>query len=95
MLVPGPDYPGFIAFQAQEPAGKGTLIALAVPDNFDVKRFAAGPSLIEKGIQPVSDPPGYFMRVIRQIEIAVAPGFRGWRHAQGGAFRLGIRYRSL
>ena len=73
VLVPGPDYPGFIAFQAQEPAGKGTLIALAVPDNFDVKRFAAGPSLIEKGIQPVSDPPGYLMRVIRQIEIAVAP----------------------
>ncbi len=71
VAVPGPDYPGFTAFQASEPLGKGLLIALVVPENFDVERFAAGAGLRSKGFKPVNDAPNHLMRVIRQIEVAL------------------------
>jgi hypothetical protein len=72
VAVPGPDYPGFTAFQAVEPVGKGTLLALVAPDDFEVGRFAAEKSVLIKGFAPVDDPPSYLMRIIRQIETAVA-----------------------
>jgi hypothetical protein len=68
VAVPGPDYPGFTAFKAQEPLGKGLLVALVVPQDFDIERFAAGLAVRSKGFQPVNDPPNYLMRVIRQME---------------------------
>ncbi len=71
VAVPGPDYPGFTAFQAQEPLGKGRLVALVVPQNFDIERFAAGLAVRSKGFQPVNDPPNYLMRLIRQIEMVL------------------------
>jgi secreted trypsin-like serine protease len=72
VAVPGPSYPGFSAFQAVEPVGRGSLLALVVPENFDIARFAADTSVLNKGFQPVNDPPSYLMRIIRQIEIALA-----------------------
>jgi secreted trypsin-like serine protease len=76
VLVPGPNYPGFSAFHAVEPTGKGRLLVLVVPEDFDIKRFAAAPSVVTKGFQPVSEPPSYFMRLIRQIEQALSSSAR-------------------
>ena len=70
--VPGPDYPGFTAFQAVEPIGHGLLLALVVPVDFDIERFAADKSVVIKGFQPIGDPPSYMMRIVRQIERALA-----------------------
>ena len=80
VTVPGPDYPGFTAFQAVEPVGKGRLMALVVPHEFDIEQFAAGEGIRVKGFQPVNDPPNHLMRVIRQIETALA--------ARAGASRV-------
>ena len=71
--VPGPDYPGFTAFEAQEPLGKGLLLALVVPDDFDIERFIVPPRQIAKGFAPVNDPPSFLMRLIRQVETALTP----------------------
>jgi hypothetical protein len=76
VIVPGPNYPGFSAFHAVEPTGKGRLLVLVVPEDFDIKRFAAAPSVVTKGFQPVSEPPSYFMRLIRQIEQALSSSAR-------------------
>jgi hypothetical protein len=70
--VPGPDYPGFTAFQAVEPIGKGELLAVVAPEEFDLERFAANKVVVSKGFQPVNDPPSFLMRLIRQIEVALA-----------------------
>jgi hypothetical protein len=72
VAVPGPDYPGFTSFQAVEPIGKGRLIALVVPDDFEIERYAAERGELTKGFVPRNDPPSYLMRVIRQIETAIA-----------------------
>jgi secreted trypsin-like serine protease len=72
VAVPGPDYPGFTAFQAVEPIGKGELLAVVVPEEFDIERFAANKVVVSKGFQPVNDPPSFLMRIIRQIEVALA-----------------------
>jgi hypothetical protein len=69
IAVPGAGY-GFTVFRAVEPVGRGRLLALVVPDDFDTKRFAAEPSVLAKGFQPVQAPPSYLMRLIRQIEKA-------------------------
>ena len=68
VIVPGPDYRGFTAFQAVEPVGRGALLALIVPEDFDIERFAARKSIVGKGFQPLQAPPSYLMRLIRQIE---------------------------
>ena len=39
---------------------------------FEVERFAAEKATRDKGFQPVNDPPSYLMRIIRQIETALA-----------------------
>ena len=72
VVVPGPDYPGFTSFQAVEPIGKGRLIALVVPEDFEIERYAAERHELTKGFVPRNDPPSYLMRVIRQIETAIA-----------------------
>jgi secreted trypsin-like serine protease len=72
VLVPGPAYPGFRAFKAVEPVGKGRLVALVAPANFDIEMFAAGLEVRAKGFQPVADPPSHLMRVIHQVETALA-----------------------
>jgi hypothetical protein len=72
VTVPGPNYPGFTAFEAQEPVGKGWLLALVVPEGFDIERFAADKAVLSKGFAPVNDPPSYLMRIIRQIEAALS-----------------------
>ncbi|MGC1587095.1 MAG: trypsin-like serine protease, partial [Rhodomicrobium sp.] len=84
VTVPGPDYPGFTSFRAQEPLGKGLLVALVVPEDFDVERFAAPPALRSKGFQPVNDPPDYLMRVIRQVEITLASPAKAGTSIEGG-----------
>lgn len=77
VTVPGPDYPGFTSFQAAEPIGKGRLLALVVPQDFDIERFVAEATRLERGFQPVDDPPSYLMRMIRQIETALGSRTRG------------------
>jgi secreted trypsin-like serine protease len=71
VAVPGPEYPGFTAFEAQEPVGKGALLALIVPEEFEVERFIAPLQQVTKGFAPVNEPPSYFMRLIRQIATAL------------------------
>jgi hypothetical protein len=39
---------------------------------FDIERFATGLPVRGKGFQPVNDPPNYLMRLVRQIETALA-----------------------
>jgi Trypsin/Domain of unknown function (DUF4384) len=72
VAVPGPDYPGFTAFQAVEPIGEGELLAVVAPEEFDLERFAANNAVVSKGFQPVDHPPSFLMRLIRQIEVALA-----------------------
>lgn len=74
VTIPGPNYPGFTAFQAAEPLGKGYLVALVAPENFDIERFAAEAGIRSKGFVPVNDPPNYLMQFVQQIEIFL--GFR-------------------
>ncbi len=65
------------AFKAVEPIGRGKLLALVAPPDFDLERFASIPSLREKGLVPVNAPVSYFMRLVRQIEEALARGRAG------------------
>lgn len=70
--VPGPDYPGFTGFRADEPLGKGRLLAVVVPEDFEIQRFATATAVLTKGFQPINEPPSYLMRLIRQIETALS-----------------------
>jgi secreted trypsin-like serine protease len=81
VAIPGPDYPGFTAFEARAPVGTGTLIALVAPEAFDIERFAASLPRRTKGFVPVNDPPNYMMQLIRQIEVYLGVTAR----AGGGA----------
>ena len=76
IVIPGPEY-GFTAFKAIEPVGRSKLIALVVPVDFDIERFASIPSVREKGLIPVNEPVSYFMRLVRQIEGALVSGRAG------------------
>lgn len=71
VVVPGPDY-GFTGFRAVEPLGKGRLVALVVPVEFDITRFGAGSAAATGSFEPVETPPGYLMRLIRQIDVALS-----------------------
>jgi secreted trypsin-like serine protease len=66
--VPGRRYSGFSGFRAEEPLGKGRLLAFVVPESFDVKQFEPAPDKQNKGFLPIQNPPNYLMRFIRQIE---------------------------
>jgi secreted trypsin-like serine protease len=89
VAVPGPDYPGFAGFQAVEPLGKGRLLALVVPDDFEIERFAADKAVIRKGFQAVNDAPSYLMRLIRQIDSVLAIRIRAGATAQQEIKRWG------
>jgi secreted trypsin-like serine protease len=89
VAIPGPDYPGFTAFRAVEPAGKGQLLALIVPKDFDIERFAAAQPVVTKGFQPVSEPPSYLMRLVRQIEAALTSSARAGGSTGDGLKRWG------
>jgi secreted trypsin-like serine protease len=67
VAVPGDGY-GFTAFRAVKPAGRGRLLALLVPREFDVERFAAGKDKLARGFQPVDESPSYLMQLIWQVE---------------------------
>jgi tryptase len=71
VAVPGPSYPGFTSFEAQKPLGKGRLLAMVVPEDFDIERFIADQPSLTKGFAARNDPPSYFMRLIAQIEAAL------------------------
>ncbi len=86
LMVPEPNYQGFTSFKAVEPVGKGRLVALVVPDEFEIERFAAERHDLTKGFVPRNDPPSYLMRVIRQIERAIAA--RGSAGGSGSAAEL-------
>jgi secreted trypsin-like serine protease len=78
VTVPGPSYTGFNGFLASEPAGKGVLLAMVVPDGFDIERFAASGAVVGGGFASVGNAPSYLMRLIRQIEVTLgAPGQGG------------------
>jgi secreted trypsin-like serine protease len=89
VAVPGPNYPGFKAFEAQEPVGIGRLIAIVAPDGFDIERFAAGIARRTKGFVPVNDPPNFLMQIIRQIEVYLGVGPRAAPSGLGGAAEWG------
>jgi secreted trypsin-like serine protease len=71
--IPGPGYDGFSAFQAVKPTGKGHLVAVLVPEGFDLERVAAEPLLMKKGFAAVKDPESYLVRFVRQIDKLLNP----------------------
>jgi hypothetical protein len=76
VAVPGPDYPDFTGFRAIEPTGKGRLLALVVPQDFDIERHISPPARRARGFEAVNNPPSYLMRVVRQIELVLGPRVR-------------------
>lgn len=90
VAVPGPDYPGFTSFEAQEPVGPGVLLAVVAPKDFDIERFIAEKKVVTKGFAPREDSSGYLMRVVRQVEMrlrqspvvdGVPKDLTGWGYA--------------
>ena len=65
--VPSAGY-GFTAFRAVEPVGKSRLIALVVPEEFDLSRIGANPGIRTKGLVPIKKPTNYLASFVRQIE---------------------------
>lgn len=70
--VPGEGYGGFTSFEAVEPVGKGHLLALVVPEDFDIERYVADRATLTKGFAPRNEPASVMMRLIAQIEAALA-----------------------
>lgn len=69
--VPGEGYGGFTSFEAVEPVGKGRLLALVVPEEFDIERYVADRATLTKGFAPRNEPASVMMRLIAQIEAAL------------------------
>lgn len=65
--VPDRGY-GFTAFQAVEPLGKSRMIAMVVPEEFDLSRIGASQRIRSKGMVPINEPTSYLARLVRQIE---------------------------
>lgn len=85
VVIPGPDY-GFTGFRAVEPLGKGRLVALVVPMEFDITRFGAGSAAATNAFDPVAKPPSYLMRLIRQLDTALSGGDAKLADLKGWAF---------
>ena len=69
-MIPGTEYISFNGrFEAQEPTGKGRLLALVLPEDFEIERFIAPPGELTKGFHNQESAAGYLMRLVRQIEI--------------------------
>lgn len=89
VTVPAADDPDLTAFQAVEPTGKGHLVALVVPEDFDIGRHAAPKSQRAKGFAAVNNPPSYIMRLLRQIEKAIQSAADAGRSADKELSRWG------
>jgi secreted trypsin-like serine protease len=76
IVIPDQGY-GFTAFRAEEPVGKSKLLALVVPQDFAIERFASIPTERSKGLVPVNKPVSYFMRLIQQVEGSLASARAG------------------
>jgi secreted trypsin-like serine protease len=66
------------SFPAQEPIGKGRLVAIVAPSSFNVDALVTDPEEIGKGFEVKANPQSqsYLMNLIEQIRIAV--GARGF-----------------
>lgn len=69
LTIPGPGY-GFTGFKAVEPAGKGQLLALVVPESFPVE------SLVDdthkaRGFEAVNTPTSYVMNLVQNVKVAI------------------------
>ncbi len=73
----------FTGFRADEPVGKGTLVALVVPDDFTETTYGGEASeQLSKGFTPVQAPTNYLMNILQQV------GDRAARSkSQGFAYR--------
>src|SRR5262249_34438571 len=89
VVVPSPEYPGFAGFRAVEPTGNGHLLALVVPEDFEIERFTVDNAISRKGFQPIDHAPSYLMRLIRQIESALAIRIRAGATTQQALQRWG------
>jgi secreted trypsin-like serine protease len=69
--VPGPGY-GFSAFKAVPPLGKGRLIALVVPEDFQLEALVANKEHVAKGFVPIITPTNYLMNLIQQVAMTLA-----------------------
>lgn len=65
LTVPGVGY-GFTGFKAVEPAGKGRIIAVVVPDNLPVEKLGLVQAERTRGFEPVSTPTAYFAQLITE-----------------------------
>jgi len=72
VALPGPDYPGFTSFKAVPPIGKGHLLAIAVPESFDLEKIAAASQAI-LSFEQVREPESYLLSLIRQIDKELNP----------------------
>lgn len=66
--IPAAGDPNFSSFEAVEPVGRGKLVAIVAPRDFEIERFVADKATLTKGFEPRNDPPSYMMKVVRQVE---------------------------
>ena len=71
--VPGQGY-GFSGFKAVEPAGRGQLIALVVPDSVPPDRFGQVAEQRAKGFEPVNAPGAYITQIVEQARSLARQG---------------------
>ena len=68
IAVPSPSW-GFDAFRATPPLGKGSLVAIIVPDDFPTLTYGAETEeQLSKGFVAVRRPTNYIMNLLQQIE---------------------------
>jgi hypothetical protein len=76
--VPSPDW-GFTGFRADEPIGKGTLLALVVPEVFPATTYGEEANDRTKGFTPVRASANYLMNILQQVSDRASgvnlPGF--------------------
>ena len=73
IAVPGPNYGGFTSFKAVKPTGKGNLLALLVPDTFDIERVVAAGAVYSRGFEAINEPESYLLQVVRQVDKMLNP----------------------
>jgi secreted trypsin-like serine protease len=57
-------------FPAQEPAGRGRLVAIVAPKGFDAEALVADPARLDKGFGVEANPQSYLMNLIQLIRNA-------------------------
>jgi hypothetical protein len=85
ITIPGPEY-GFTGFKATEPAGKGQLLALVVPDTFPVAAYADATART-RSFTPVNTPTSYLMNLVQHVKTTLQDSAenRGASTAKGSA----------